>query len=61
LLGMKNPFGQQSSIKIMCPMILASARRAVITGTYEGQRVDEQLVDGGCDFVRWAKLQKLFN
>ncbi len=61
LLAVKNPFGDQNSVKIMCPMILASARRVVITGSYDGHKVDEQLVDGGCDFSHWAKLRKLFN
>jgi hypothetical protein len=61
LQGLISPFGQQGSIKMMCPMILASARQAFITGTYDGHRVSEHLVDGGCDFSRWAKLKKLFN
>jgi Subtilisin inhibitor-like len=60
LLSVKNPFGPSSSVKMMCPMILASARRAVITGTYNGHRVNEQIVDGGCDQLRWGKLKGIF-
>jgi hypothetical protein len=61
LLSVKNPFADQSSVKMMCPMVLASSRRAIITGTYYGHKVDEQLVDGGCDMIHWGKLKKLFN
>jgi Subtilisin inhibitor-like len=60
LLSVKNPFGPSSSVKMMCPMILASARRAVITGTYNGHRVHEEIVDGGCDLLRWGKLKGIF-
>jgi Subtilisin inhibitor-like len=60
LMSMKNPFGPWSSVKIMCPMILASARRAVITGTYDGHKVNQQIVDGGCDILRWGKLKGIF-
>jgi hypothetical protein len=45
---------------ILCPMILASAGRATVTGTYLGQKVHETIVDGGCDLSRWAKLKAVF-
>jgi hypothetical protein len=61
LLAVKDPFGDQASVKIMCPMILASARRVIITGSYYGHKVDDQLIDGGCDIAHWVKLKKLFN
>ena len=45
---------------IACPMILASSGRAVIDGTYRGRKVDETIVDGGCDLQRWADLMQIF-
>lgn len=46
---------------VMCPMILADAGRAAISGTYLGQKVHETIMDGGCDLGRWAKLRQVFN
>ncbi len=43
-----------------CPMILASSGRAIVDGTYLGRRVDETIVDGGCDLQRWAELTQIF-
>lgn len=45
---------------ILCPMIMASAGRATVTGIYLGRHVHESLVDGGCDLARWAKLRQVF-
>lgn len=47
--------------RIMCPMIMADAGRASVTGTYLGQKVHMTVVDGGCDLSRWAKLKSVFN
>jgi len=47
--------------QIACPMIMASARRVTVTGTYLGRPVHENLVDGGCDLSRWAEFGKIFN
>jgi len=46
---------------IMCPMIEASAGRALVTGTYLGKKVHQTIVDGGCDLSRWTKLKAIFN
>jgi hypothetical protein len=46
---------------VACPMIMADAGRATVTGTYFGQRVHESLVDGGCDLSRWGKLKQVFS
>jgi hypothetical protein len=46
---------------IECPMILANAGRATVTGTYLGQDVHLTIVDGGCDLSRWSKLKSLFS
>jgi hypothetical protein len=60
LLAGKSLFAPRSG-KVMCPMILASAGRATITGVYLGQKVHETIVDGGCDLGRYAKLKRVFN
>lgn len=53
-------FAPRSKI-MMCPMILASAGRATVTGTYLGRDVHLTIVDGGCDLSRWSKLKSVFN
>jgi Subtilisin inhibitor-like len=45
---------------MLCPMILAGAARATITGTYLGKPVHADIYDGGCDLGRWAKLKAVF-
>jgi hypothetical protein len=45
---------------VMCPMIMASAGHARVTGTYLGKSVRETIVDGGCDLARWAELKAIF-
>jgi Subtilisin inhibitor-like len=45
---------------VPCPMIMASAGRATVTGIYLGRHVHESIVDGGCDLARWAKLRQVF-
>ena len=45
---------------LLCPMIMASAGRASVSGTYFGQKVHETIVDGGCELSRWAKLKAVF-
>jgi hypothetical protein len=45
---------------VACPMIMANAGRATLTGTYLGRPVHETVVDGGCDLSRWAKLRQVF-
>lgn len=44
---------------ILCPMIMVSAARATVTGTYFGRSVHVTIVDGGCDLSRWAKLKSV--
>ena len=45
---------------VECPMIMANAGRATVTGSYLGRPVHESVVDGGCDLSRWAKLKQVF-
>jgi hypothetical protein len=45
---------------VACPMIMADAGRATLTGTYLGRPVRETVIDGGCDLSRWAKLRQVF-
>jgi Subtilisin inhibitor-like len=46
---------------VMCPMILASTKRATITGSWFGKRLHTILYDGGCDLGRWTKIGAIFN
>jgi hypothetical protein len=46
---------------VMCPMIMASAQRVTVDGTYYGKKIHETVVDGGCDLSRWYKLKQIFN
>jgi Subtilisin inhibitor-like len=48
-------------VRVACPMIMASAGRALVTGTYEGHKVHETIVDGGCDLARYQQLRQVFN
>jgi hypothetical protein len=50
-----------SPAHVMCPMILANAGHAVVTGTYLGRPVHETVVDGGCTLGKWATLRQIFN
>jgi Subtilisin inhibitor-like len=45
---------------LLCPMIMESAARASVTGTYFGKQVHVTIVEGGCDLSRWAKLKRVF-
>jgi Subtilisin inhibitor-like len=60
LLKVKNIFKPQL-VKVMCPMILADAKSFVISGTWYGHKVNETIVDGGCDLGRWSVLHQAFN
>jgi Subtilisin inhibitor-like len=60
LLALKTPFAKAPAGQ-MCPMILASAKRATFTGTWYGQKVDRTIVDGGCDLAKWSKLGQVMN
>jgi hypothetical protein len=57
LLRLKQPFIIQPR-HIMCPMIMPSARRIVVTGTWFGQKVHRIVVDGGCDLGLFGTLGK---
>jgi hypothetical protein len=57
LLRVKNPF---APVPLRCPMILAAARVARVTGTYFGQHVDTTFTQGGCQGARWAKIGQIF-
>ena len=60
LLKAKAPFALLPK-GVACPMILASAKTAKVTGTYFGRHVDTTFVQGGCDLARWASIGKIFN
>jgi hypothetical protein len=59
LLTGENIFAPRS-LHVMCPMILAGAGRATVTGTYLGKAVHVTIINGGCDLSRWTKLKMIF-
>jgi Subtilisin inhibitor-like len=60
LLALKNPFAPIRTGQV-CPMILASARRATFTGTWFGVKVNRTVIDGGCDLTNWTRLGQVVN
>jgi hypothetical protein len=58
--SVKNPFGPPPK-GIMCPMIVAGAKKAKVTGTFNGKPVNVTIYDGGCWLARWAKYGQIFN
>jgi hypothetical protein len=40
----------------MCPMVVASAKRVTLTGTWFGKKVNRTIIDGGCDLATFSKL-----
>jgi hypothetical protein len=45
----------------ICPMVLASAKRATFSGTWFGAKVHQTIVDGGCDLAVWSKLGQVMH
>ncbi|HEY1620622.1 MAG TPA: SSI family serine proteinase inhibitor [Streptosporangiaceae bacterium] len=60
LKAVKDPFAPPPAGH-MCPMILASAGRAIFNGTYYGVKVHRTIMDGGCYLARWSKLHQVIN
>jgi Subtilisin inhibitor-like len=60
LLKAKDPFAPLPR-GIMCPMILADAPVAKVTGTYFGQHINTTFSQGGCQEARWTKIGQIFN
>jgi hypothetical protein len=60
LLSAPTPFAPQPK-GLECPMILVSAKVAIIEGTYFGQPVNITLRDGGCTISRWTELGQVIN
>jgi Subtilisin inhibitor-like len=46
---------------LMCPMIMTTAQRARVTGTYFGKKINETIVAGGCQLSRYYELKQVFN
>jgi hypothetical protein len=44
-----------------CPMILAGAERATITGVWFGKHIHVTMIDGGCWLPRWSRIGQIFN
>jgi hypothetical protein len=60
LMAIKDPFAAPPTGQ-MCPMILASAKRAIFNGTWFGTPVNKTILDGGCYLSRWTKLGQVVN
>jgi hypothetical protein len=60
LLALKDPFALPKAHH-MCPMIVASDKRVVFTGTYFGAKVHRTIIDGGCDLARWSELGQVLH
>jgi hypothetical protein len=57
LLAVKNPFGTPKAHQ-MCPMIMASSKKLIFTGTWYGKKINRTILDGGCDLTRWTRLSQ---
>jgi Subtilisin inhibitor-like len=44
-----------------CPMILASAKRATVSGIWFGKHIHITMIDGGCWLARWSRIGQIFN
>jgi hypothetical protein len=60
LLRMKDPFAARPR-RMICPMIVASGRQIVVTGTWFGTKVHRHILDGGCDLALFGSVSKIFN
>jgi Subtilisin inhibitor-like len=58
LLAIKHPFAKPKRHQ-MCPMIMASSKRMIISGTWYGQKIHKTVLDGGCDLALWTKLNQV--
>lgn len=47
--------------RLVCPMILANAEQATISGTWYGRQIHRVVVDGGCDIRLWTALGRIFS
>jgi Subtilisin inhibitor-like len=58
LLAIKNPFGKPKPHQ-MCPMIMASSKRMIISGDWYGQKIHKTIQDGGCNLALFTKLNQV--
>lgn len=54
----KQPFAPASK-HVMCPMIMMSDKRIVVTGTWYGIKVHRVVLDGGCDVALFESMSKI--
>jgi hypothetical protein len=57
LMRMEQPFSPPKK-HMMCPMILISSKRIVVTGTWFGHKVYRVVIDGECDLSLFNNLSK---
>jgi hypothetical protein len=51
----------KTKVRVMCPMIMASAASYIVYGTWFGSTVHETVADGGCTLGHWTQLHEIFN
>lgn len=59
LLGHRRIF-MPSPHHVMCPQIMGDGPSYLVSGTFLGVRVHDEIVDGGCDLAKWSILHAIF-
>jgi hypothetical protein len=60
LLHAKSPFAAVPG-HVMCPMILAGTKTAVVKGTWFGKHIDTSFNRSACGMLRWKKVGQIFS
>jgi hypothetical protein len=60
LLQAKSPFAVVPG-HLMCPMIPAGTKTAVVKGTWFGKHVDTSFNRSACGMLRWRKIGQIFS
>jgi Subtilisin inhibitor-like len=60
LLRAKSPFAAVPG-HVMCPMILAGTKTAVVKGTWFGKHIDSSFNRSACGMLRWRKIGQIFS
>jgi hypothetical protein len=60
LLHAKSPFAAVPS-HLMCPMIPADTKTAVVKGTWFGKHIDTSFNRSACGMLRWRKVGQIFS
>jgi hypothetical protein len=60
LLHAKSPFAAVPG-HVMCPMIPAGTKTAVVKGTWFGKHIDTSFNRSACGMLRWRKVGQIFS